>query len=141
MDKEDNKEKNKDNWVDAMIKREALPKASREETIEDFCYKWKIGESTYYYQSSKTENWKRILEISLMSAKKEVPEVLEVLGTKAKEGDMKAIDMYLNYIVQLAKNIDLKIDSISPDNDKVRLARELINELLNGKEDNNSDNS
>jgi len=54
---------------------------------------------------------------------------------------MKAVDMYLNYIVQLAKNIDLKIDSISPDNDKVRLARELINELLNGKEDNNSDNS
>jgi len=98
------------NWIDEMIKREALPKAVREGTVLDFCAKWKIAEATYYYQSSKTDNWKKVLEISLMSAKKEVPEVLQVLSDKAKGGDMKAVDMYLNYVVQLAKNIDVKSD-------------------------------
>jgi hypothetical protein len=98
------------NWIDAMIEREALPKASRKETVEEFCAKYGIGESTYYYQSSKSDNWKRILEISLNSAKKECPEILKVLGDKAKAGDMKAVDMYLNYIVQLAKNLDIKSD-------------------------------
>ena len=102
--------KEKKNWIDEMIEREALPKASREESIEDFCSKWKIGISTYYYQSSKSENWKKILKIALMSAKKEVPEVLQVLGSKAKDGDMKAVDMYLNYVVQLSKNLDIKSD-------------------------------
>jgi len=98
------------NWIDEMIEREALPKAARLETVVAFCAKWGIAENTYYYQSSKTDNWKKVLEISLMSAKKEVPEVLKVLGDKAKAGDMKAVDMYLNYVVQLAKNIDVKSD-------------------------------
>ena len=48
-----------------------------------------------------------------MSAKKECPEILKVLGEKAKAGDTKAIDMYLNYIVQLAKNLDVKSDGQS----------------------------
>ena len=60
-----------------------------------------------------------------MSAKKEVPEVLQVLGSKAKDGDMKAVDMYLNYVVQLSKNLDIKSDGekilginyINPDRD------------------------
>lgn len=98
------------NWIDEMIEREALPKASRQETVEDFCHRWKISESTYYYQSSKSDNWKKILEISLMSAKKEAPDVLKVLGEKAKKGDMKAIDLYLDYVIQLSKNLDLKSD-------------------------------
>ncbi len=98
------------NWIQAMIEREALPKAARKETVADFCAEWNITESTYYYQSSKTDNWKKVLEISLMSAKKEVPEVLKVLTDKANGGDMKAIDMYLNYIIQLSKNLDLKTD-------------------------------
>jgi hypothetical protein len=99
-----------EDWISAMIEREAIPKASRKETVEEFCVKYGISESTYYYQSSKPDNWKKILEISLNSAKKECPEVLKVLGDKAKSGDMKAVDMYLNYIVQLAKNLDIKSD-------------------------------
>ncbi len=98
------------NWIQEMIEREALPKALREETVESFCARHDISISTYYYQSSKSDNWKKVLEISLMSAKKEVPEVLKVLTEKASTGDMKAIDMYLNYIVQLAKNLDIKSD-------------------------------
>ena len=102
-----------DNWIDAMIEREATPKSLRQETVEQFCAKWNCSESTYYYQSSKTDNWKKILEISLMSAKKEVPDVLKVLGEKAKSGDVKAIDLYLNYVIQLSKNMDIKSDGKS----------------------------
>lgn len=98
------------NWIDEMIEREALPKSVRKETVEDFCIRHKISDSTYYYQSSKTDNWKKVLEISLMSAKREVPEVLKVLTEKSKAGDMKAIDMYLNYVIKLAKNLDVKSD-------------------------------
>lgn len=99
-----------ENWITAMIEREAIPKAAREETVDEFCLKWGIPASTYYYQSSKPDNWKKTLEISLNKAKKDCPEILQVLGEKAKAGDMKAIDMYLNYIVQLAKNLDIKSD-------------------------------
>lgn len=102
-----------ENWIEAMIEREALPKSARLETVVEFCAKWGISEATYYYQSSKPDNWKKTLEISLMSAKKECPEILKVLGEKAKAGDTKAIDMYLNYIVQLAKNLDVKSDGQS----------------------------
>lgn len=98
------------NWIEEMIEREALPKSVRKETVEDFCIRHKISDSTYYYQSSKTDNWKKVLEISLMSAKREVPEVLKVLTEKSKAGDMKAIDMYLNYVIKLAKNLDVKSD-------------------------------
>ena len=98
------------NWINEMIEREALPRSARDETVEAFCKRHNISESTYYYQSSKTDNWKRVLEISLMSAKKEVPEVLKVLADKAKGGDAKFVDMYLNYVIQLAKNLDVKSD-------------------------------
>jgi hypothetical protein len=97
-----------ENWVDKMIEREATPKSMRSDTVDQFCAKYGISESTYYYQSNKTDNWKKVLEISLMSAKKEVPEVLKVLAEKAKSGDMKAIDLYLDYVIQLSKNVDIK---------------------------------
>jgi hypothetical protein len=98
------------NWIQEMIEREALPKALREETVESFCARNGISVGTYYYQSSKTDNWEKVLEISLMSAKKEVPEVLKVLIEKAKAGDMKAVDMYLDYVIKLSKNVDIKSD-------------------------------
>lgn len=104
---------NEKNWIEEMIEREALPKALRTETVEDFCARHDISISTYYYQSSKTDNWKKVLEISLMSAKKEVPDVLKVLADKAKSGDVKAINTYLDYVVQLSRNLDIKSDGKS----------------------------
>ena len=98
------------NWIQEMIEREALPKAARKETVEQFCKRHKISESTYYYQSSKTDNWKKVLEISLMSAKKEVPEILKKLTEKAKSGDNKSIEMYINYVIELSKHLDIKSD-------------------------------
>ena len=99
----------KDNWLDAMIEREALPMSLRKETTGQFCEKYGINESTYRYQRGKKENWEKILEIALMSAKKEVPDVLLKLAEKAKNGDTKAISIYLDYVVQLSKKLDLNI--------------------------------
>jgi len=96
------------NWVDAMIERESIPKAARRETVAEFCSKWEISEATYYNHSSKEENQKKIVKLSLMLVKKSLPEVLEKLRDKAEEGDMKAVDMFLNYVAELSKNIDVK---------------------------------
>ena len=102
-----------DNWVDAMIEREALPKAAREDTIAEFCAKWKISEATYYYQSSKTENQKKIVKKAVSIVKKSLPEVLEKLREKAEAGDTKAMEMFLNYVAELSKNLDIKSDGKS----------------------------
>ena len=124
------------NWIQEMIEREAVPKSSRTETVEDFCARHDISVSTYYYQSSKTDNWKKVLEISLMSAKKEVPEVLKVLADKAKSGDAKFVDMYLNYVIQLAKNLDIKSDGKALPTPIVPLNNVILTD--NSNEQNNS---
>lgn len=101
------------NWIDEMIEREALPKAIRKETVADFSARHGISETTYYNHSSREENQKRSLKIALMSVKKRAPEILEKLGDKAEAGDMRATDMYLNYVLELSKNLDVKSDGKS----------------------------
>ncbi len=96
------------NWIDEMIQREAIPKAARQGTTGDFCKKWGITESTYYYQSSKEENQKKSLKIALMLAKKKAPEVLEKLADQAGLGKEKSIEMFLDYVLELSKNLDIK---------------------------------
>ena len=98
------------NWIDEMIERESMPQAVRKETVEAFAKRNKIGVATYYYQSYKEENQKKILELSLNVAKKAVPEILQVLIDNAKAGKEKSIEMYLDYIIKLAKNLDIKSD-------------------------------
>lgn len=99
-----------ENWIQEMIEREALPKATRTETVADFCVRHGIDESTYYYQSRKEEHQRKSLKIALMSVKKRAPEVLEKLAEKAEGGDMKATDMYLKYVLELADRLDLTSD-------------------------------
>ena len=95
-------------WLDEAVKREATPKSLREETVEEFCKKYKLPVSNYYYHISKTENKTRVLEITLNKAKDEAPEILEVLVEMAKNKDIRAIDIYMDSILQLAKNLDIK---------------------------------
>lgn len=97
-------------WIDEAVEREAIPKPSRVDTVEAFCNKHDIAENTYYYQIRKEENRKRILDITLNKAKDEAPEVLKVLVDRAKSGDMRAMDIYVDSILKLAKNLDLKTD-------------------------------
>lgn len=102
--------KEEKNWIDEMIEMEAIPKAARVETVRAFCERQGISEPTYYYQARKEENQKKILEIALNVAKNEVPEILKVLIDNAKAGKEKSIEMYLDYVVKLAKNLDIKSD-------------------------------
>lgn len=97
-------------WVDEGIQLLATPKRLRETSVIDFCNKHDVPRATFYNVMSRKENKKRILEITLTTAKDEAPEVLDVLIQKAKEGDMRAIDIYMDSILQLAKNLDIKTD-------------------------------
>lgn len=98
------------NWIEAMIEREATPKAARQETVAEFCAKWGIGESTYYYQSSKTENEKKIVELCFKQAKKRAPEILEKLGDKASEGSEKSMEMFLKLVLDKSENSTVKVE-------------------------------
>lgn len=96
------------NWLDEAIKREATPKTLREETVEQFCKRFDLPVSNYYYHISKPDNKKKVLETVISVAKDAAPEVLKRLVEKAEEGDMKAIDIYVDSILQLAKILDLQ---------------------------------
>lgn len=97
-------------WLEEAIKRQATPKHARVDSVEEFCAKYNIDIKQYYYQLSKPDNKKKVLETVLSVAKDSSPEVLDVLVKKAQEGDMKAIDLYMDMILQLAKNLDVKTD-------------------------------
>jgi len=94
------------NWLREMIERQALPEEVREGTTEEFCKKWNIGESTYYYQAKKEENQREIVKLAISNAKKYAPEVLENLGVRGKS-DNKAAELYLKFILQLAEKTDI----------------------------------
>jgi len=94
------------NWLNELIKRQALPEEVREGTNTEFCAKWGISESAYYYQASKQENQQEIVKLALNNAKRYAPEVLENLGVRAKSND-KAAEMYLKFILQLAEKTDI----------------------------------
>ena len=95
------------NWIDEMIKREAIPKPSRTDTIEEFCGKWGISHGTYYYQSSKKENQKKVIDIWLSEAIKGGNVVLEKLRQNAEEGKEKSIEMYLKFVLELKDRMDV----------------------------------
>jgi hypothetical protein len=97
-------------WIQEMIELEATPRRLRKETVVDFCKRNSVASSTYYYELSKEENKKRILEITLGRAKDRAPDILEKLGDAAEAGDMRAMDIYVDSILKLAKNIDVKSD-------------------------------
>jgi len=99
-------EETKTNWVDEMVIREATPLNLRTDTVAEFCKKHNIGDSTYYYQSSKPENQTKIINVALQNTKKHAPEVLENLGERAKNSSKDA-EMYLKFILQLADKTDI----------------------------------
>jgi hypothetical protein len=116
------------NWLEELIIRESTPKIMRSGTVVEFCEKYGITESNYYYQASKTENQKEILKTCLNSVKKSAPEVLEKLKEKAISGNDKSIEMFLDYVLELSKNLDIKTDG-----EKIGLSLvspEQIDELL-----------
>jgi hypothetical protein len=97
-------------WITAMVEREAIPKAVRGDTIDQFCEKWDIAVQTYHYQKSKKENRERTLEITLNLAKDEAPEILDKLVDLGKKGNTKAIQIYVDSILKLAKDLNLNVN-------------------------------
>lgn len=122
-------EEQKIDWIEKMIEREATPKSLRTNTIEEFCKEYGVAISTYSWNAVKKENQKRILKVCLSLAKKGTPEVLEKLREKAEAGDMKAIDMFLNYVLELSKNLDIKVNN---DFNLTKKEKEKLDELLKG---------
>lgn len=100
------------NWIDKMIEREATPKPLRTETVEEFCSKYDIVISNYYYQASKSENQEKSIKIAIQNAKKHTPEVLENLAERAKNNNKDA-KLYLEFILQLATKTDITSGGLS----------------------------
>lgn len=98
------------NWLDELVERASLPQVARKESVEEWCKVRDITPQAYYYQLSKPEIQKQVLELSLNKAKNELPDILDSLIANAKKGKEKSVEMYLDYIIKLAKNLDIKSD-------------------------------
>lgn len=109
----DEEVKKKKGWIQEMINREAIPKQERTDTIEEFCKKYDISESTYDYQRRKKENKRKIVEIWLNEAANGGNEVLAKLKENALSGKEKSMEMYLKFVLELAENLDIKSDGKS----------------------------
>lgn len=98
------------NWISEMIKREAIPKPARKDTVEEFAKKWGISPATYFNHSSKKENQKKVIDIWLGEAIKGGNVVLEKLRQNAEEGKEKSIEMYLKFVLELKDRMDITTD-------------------------------
>lgn len=98
------------NWIEEAIELEATPPAAREISVTDFAIKHGIDRSLYYWHMRKPENEKKVLDLSLSQAKKGTSTVLDKLRQKAEEGDMKAIEMYLKFVLALKERKDVTTD-------------------------------
>jgi hypothetical protein len=99
-------EEYKKTWLDEMIEREATPTILRKETTRDFCKRWGVPESTYYFKVNSKENWDRIEELCFKQAKKHTPDILDNLGERAKE-DTKSAEVFLEFILEKKKRTDV----------------------------------
>lgn len=97
-------------WLEEAITLLATPTRLRTQSVAEFAKSHDVPLSTLYYHLSKEENKKRILELTLNKAKNHAPDVLDVLIREALKGDIRAIDIYLDSILKLAKNLDVKSD-------------------------------
>jgi hypothetical protein len=121
-------------WLEKAIEYEATPKALREPKEKgEFIKSLGIPESTYRYNVSKKENKRRIVEIWLNEALNGGNEILAKLAEKAKGGDMKAIELYIKFVLELAENLDIKSDG--------KALNTLLVEFINGKENNTNANT
>lgn len=100
-------EDKKVDWVQKAIEREALPRNLREETVEQFAFKYGIDPSTYYYNMRKKTNRQKVVDLSFVLAKEWAPDVLEILKEKIEKGSEKSIEMYMDYVLELKKKLAL----------------------------------
>lgn len=116
-------------WIDLMIEREATPKALRKETTVDFLKEHDVASSTYYRELSHKDNQEKILNICLSLAKRYTPEIMENLGERATK-DNKAAELFMDYVLKLSKNLDIKTDGESlnlySDEQRSKIAKRIL---------------
>jgi hypothetical protein len=102
---------NKEDWIEKAIEYESTPKSLRVPKEKgEFIKSLGVADRTYYYNIGKLENKKRIVKIWLNEALNDGNEILQKLAEKAKSGDMKAIELYMKFVLELAENLDIKTD-------------------------------
>ena len=86
----------------------ALPEKERTPKLQKDLYKfYEIPERTFYGKTAQKEYQDSITKKSLRKVKKRLPEVLKALQIKAEGGSEKAIEMFLEYVVELFKRMDI----------------------------------
>lgn len=94
-------------WIGEAIQYLATPKDKRyPATVVDFCEKIGIARSVFYYEVEKPEFQQRLLKRMLSTVKEHAPEVLDKLVQNAKEGETKAIEIFMKYVLEIAEKID-----------------------------------
>jgi hypothetical protein len=86
----------------------ALPEEERTPKLQKDLYEfYKIPERTFYHKTASKEYQDIITKKSLSKVKKRLPEVLKALQVKAEGGSEKAIEMFLEYVAELFKRMDI----------------------------------
>lgn len=124
----ENQVKNKDKvWIVEMIEREATPVSARVESNAEFLKRHGITETVYYYYARKPEYRRKMVKLAIEKVKEHTAEIMENLAIRAKN-DNKASELFLDYILELSKNIDIKTAPVVATLSKEQ--KENLNKLL-----------
>jgi len=99
-------DKEKAEMWEAIADELSSPKNYRRGNKEIYDF-YQIPESTFYWKTTEEEFLKKIVRKALLKAKKSFPDILDKLEKLALGGKEKSIEMYLEYIVELSKRMDI----------------------------------
>lgn len=94
-------------WSAEMLEWLAIPKDLRHpKTVVEFCDKVGIRRDEYYTEAENPIFQKNLLKRMRSIVKDRAPEVFDKLLQNAIEGETKAIELYMKYIMEIAEKID-----------------------------------
>lgn len=94
-------------WIEEAIEWLSIPKDLRHpKTIVEFCDKFAITRNQYYWEVEKADFQKRLLDRQISNVKGDAPEVLNKLVQNAKEGETRAIEIYVKYVLAIAEKVE-----------------------------------
>lgn len=97
----------KPTWVGEMIEWLAIPKDLRHpKTVVEFCDKMGIRRDQYYTEAEDPNFQQRLLKRMRSIVRDRAPEVFDKLLQNAIEGETKAIELYMKYIMEMAEKIE-----------------------------------
>lgn len=103
-----NEEEKAEVW-DLIADELSNPKSMRRTNKEIQEY-YGILERNFHYHTAKEEFMRKVIRNALIKGKRALPEILDVLQNLAKQGKEKSIEMYLEYVAELTKKMDLTTD-------------------------------